>query len=661
MKSNKYISAVIGIWMTTAFSLPSCSKFLDIVPDNTITLEYLFQLREDAWNALAKVYSYMHNEADPQTTSYLLGDEWLGQLALENNDGALIGIRIMRGFQSKGDPLLGDWSGNRGGSPLYQGIRQANVFLENISKVQDMTEMEKNEWRSQALFLKAYYVFLLVRKYGPVVLVDDIIEPNDPPSDLFKARSKVEDCFDYILRLMNEAIPGLRERALSNNAGQIDRVSALAIKTRVLLFRASDFYNGNAEYFDSFLDHDGKRFFSQSYDKEKWKDVIDAADEAIRLCLDNGIDLYRYDKAPYLYDREDYAANPKLQTIYDLRFSICEPWNGELIWGYSNINIWNGNNLQAACNMRLPEDIEGDDHSATGAWQWMCATYEMTERYYTANGLPIDEDRTFNTARKLTVITTPDSVMDAASYAPYRGIMQPSAEAIYLYMNREPRFYAHLAVTGGYFRSHLVRIPFTGYMGSAGGYEPSKGANDFYVSGIGVQKFVHPESKTGHAIRIKSYPMPIIRMADLYLMKAEAMNEYYDTPTPEMWELVNKIRTRAGIPNLEAVYGNPSIVVAGAINSHTTKKGLKDIILRERSIEFAFEGGTHFWDMYRHKRAVTSFSAPVRGFNYKEGGADKFFNLVSLQSRKFTITDCLWPIDLNETNTNANLIQNPGW
>jgi hypothetical protein len=291
----------------------------------------------------------------------------------------------------------------------------------------------------------------------------------------------------------------------------------------------------------------------------------------------------------------------------------------------------------------------------------MCATYEMAERYYTANGLPIEEDRTFNTARKLTIVSTPDSVMDAVSYAPYRGIMQPSAEVVYLYMNREPRFYAHLGVTGGYFRSHLVRVPFKGFMGSVGGYEPSISANNFFVSGIGVQKFVHPESKSGHAIRIKSYPPPIIRMADLYLMKAEAMNEYYDTPTPEMWELVNKVRARAGVRDLETAYGNPALVVAGSINKHTTQKGLREIILRERSIEFAFEGGMHFWDMYRHRLAVTSFSAPVRGWYYQGGDADKFFNVVSLQNRRFTITDCLWPIDLNETNTNANLIQNPGW
>ncbi|MDR1866229.1 MAG: RagB/SusD family nutrient uptake outer membrane protein [Bacteroidales bacterium] len=660
MKNKKYIVTFIGIWMATGFILPSCSKYLDIVPDNTVTLDHLFMLRDDTWNALAKVYSYLHNDADPNGTSYLLGDEWLGKLEYEHNEGTLFGIRIMRGTQSKGNPLLGDWSGTRGGSPLYQGIRQANVFLQNIHKVQDMTETEKTDWKSQVLFLKAYYAFLLLRKYGPIVLEDDIIEPNDTPEKLFKSRSKVEDCFNYILRLMDEAIPGLRERALSNNAGQVDRVVATAIKARVLLFRASDFYNGNYEYYDNFLDHDGKPFFPSAYDKEKWKDVIDAADSAINLCLRNSIDLYTYEGAPYLHDREDYAANPVLRTIYDLRFTICEPWNKELIWGYSNINIWNGTNLQAASNMRLPEKTEGDDHSSTGAWQWLCATYEMLERYYTANGLPIDEDRTFNTSRKLTVVRTPE-LSDESAYAPYAGVMQPAAEVAYLYLNREPRFYANLAITGGYFRSHLLRIPFSGYMGADGGYQPSINAGDFYVSGVGVQKFVHPESKSGHAIRIKSFPLPIIRMADLYLMKAEAMNEYYDNPAPEMWALVNKVRSRAGVPNLEDVYGDASRVALASINKHTKQAGLKEIILRERSIEFAFEGGTHFWDMHRHRKAVSSFSSPVRGWNYQGGSADKFFNVVSLQSRKFTLTDCLWPIPLDETNTNGNLIQNPGY
>ena len=149
-----------------------------------------------------------------------------------------------------------------------------------------------------------------------------------------------------------------------------------------------------------------------------------------------------------------------------------------------------------------------------------------------------------------------------------------------------------------------------------------------------------------------------MRMADLYLMKAEALNEYNDAPTAEVYNAVNIVRQRAGIPDVEEVWADASI--AKTVNKHQTKDGMRDIILTERSIELAFEG-SHFWDMLRHKKATAAFSTPVWGWTHTGTTAQSFFNLEVKQSRRFTITDCLWPIDLNEMNTNGKLIQNPGW
>jgi hypothetical protein len=96
------------------------------------------------------------------------------------------------------------------------------------------------------------------------------------------------------------------------------------------------------------------------------------------------------------------------------------------------------------------------------------------------------------------------------------------------------------------------------------------------------------------------------------------------------------------------------------VNKHRSKEGMRDIILEERSIELAFEG-IHFWDMLRHKRAHIEFSSPIQGWNYKGTAPSTFFVLGVVQARRFTIRDYLWPIDLNELNTNGKLTQNPGW
>lgn len=638
--------------------LSSCSKYLDVVPDNTLTLEDLFKQKEEAWNALAKVYSYMPNIDNTHETTWTLGDEYLGRLDLNNDTWNLRAARIMRGLQTVSDPQLGIWSGTQGGRRMYEGIRQANVFLANIDKVPDMTEQEKSEWKAQVKFLKAYYNFLLVQRYGPIVIVDDLVSADATTDQLFLPRSKVEDCFTYIIKLMDEAIPDLRERTTQVNLGQVDQVAAKAIKARVMLFRASPFYNGNMEYFGDFLDHDGNPFFPMTYDKQKWKDAVDAINVALEACSANGVALYTYEKEPYTFDREDYAANKeKMKKLYDLRFVITEPWNKELIWGYSNINVYGQGELAHSTNMRLPEGYgDGVKNTPEYSWQWMGATYRMAETYYTKNGVPIDEDQTFNLDKKWEVVVTPGD--QDPKYNELRGIMQPGVETINLYLNREPRFYANLAITGGYWRTHGVKIKTMMYAGKDGGFNSSQHNTDFYETGIAIKKFVHPESKSGAWQRTIKYPYPIIRLADLLLMKAEALNEYLDAPTQEVYDAIDQVRERAGVPRVEVVWADASIVKD--VDKHKSKEGMRDIILQERGIELAFEG-SRYWDMIRYKRAAIEFSTPVWGWTYTGQTAADFFILEAKQSRKFTITDCLWPIDLNEMNTNSKLIQNPGW
>ncbi|MFV0593419.1 MAG: RagB/SusD family nutrient uptake outer membrane protein [Draconibacterium sp.] len=653
----KILTKIIAIIYILSI-VPSCTGYLDVVPDNTITLEDLFKKKEEAWDALAKVYNYMPRIEKTHETMWLAGDEYLGRLDLNNNTGDLRGIRITRGLQSATNPVLGDWSGTNGGKRLYAGIRQANVFLANIDNVPDMTEEEKAEWKAQVKFLKAYYSFLLVQKYGPIIIADELISPDASKEELFQERSKVEDCFNYIIGLMDEAIPNLKEKVLATNLGQVDQTIAKSIKAKILVFRASAYFNGNMEYFGDFMDKDGEPFFPLTYDKEKWKDAIDAINEAITTCEANGIQLFHYTTQPYVFDREDYADNEEnVQRIYDLRMAITQPWNNELIWGYSNLDIYNQGEIGHSTNMRLPDGYGGGiTNTPEYSWQWLCATYRMAERYYTKNGVPIEEDQTFELDKKWEMTITPGA--DDPEYTELKGIMQPGAETINLYLNREPRFYANLAITGGYWRSHGVRINTEMYAGSDGGFNSSQHTTDFFETGIGIKKFVHPESKSGHWARTVKYPYPLMRMADLYLMKAEALNEYQDAPTQEVYDAINLVRERAGVPDVEAVWSDASIVKT--VNKHKTKEGMRDIILQERGIEFAFEG-SRFWDMMRTKRAVMEFSSPVWGWDYRGTTGATFFNLEVKQSRRFTITDCLWPIDLNEMNTNSNLVQNPGW
>ncbi|MDR2681239.1 MAG: RagB/SusD family nutrient uptake outer membrane protein [Tannerella sp.] len=665
------------IFLTAGLFCVSCTDYLDVVPDNTMKVEDVFSTRKNAVEALANVYSFLPHVDATHATTWMLGDEYIGSSALgyDNNVERLRSIRIMRGLQVSGnDVILGQWSGTGGAKPLYQGINQANIFLANIENVPDMDEVTIKDWKAQVKFLKAYFHFLLVQSYGPIVISDNVISPKETSEELlFPKRRKIDECFDYIIKLIDEAMPDLKLITSETDLGQINQPIAAAIKARILVARARPFFNGNRDVFGDFYDFDKQHYFPQDEKKEKWQDAIKAINEAIEICTKGGFGIYKYPVTKNIpkYDWEDMAVAPeRMQTLYDLRYTPVDAWNNEVIWGYSNFEqfTWADNyerwlDIQTASTPKLPNKPiysgEGEFEAkgnVFGSGNWLAASYRMAERFYTKNGLPIEDDRNFDYSNRYDIVTTP-AVTDPA-YADIAGIMQPGIETVKLHLGREPRFYTSLAVSGSYFRAQRYRINVLMFSGQDGGRGTGQRPDEcFYITGIGVQKFTHPQSSGGWSFRTVYFPYPIIRMADLYLMKAEALNEF-SGPSQEVYDALNVVRRRAGIPDVEKVWSDPSLT--RRVNRHTDQRTLREIILQERAVELAFEG-SHYWDMVGYKMAVSEFSRPIMGWNDKGTNARTFFNLETKQSRKFTATNYLWPIDLNEININSNLKQNPGW
>ena len=636
----------------------SCSGFLDVLPDNVFQYEDLFSSQKQAYNALATLYTML--PGDHRELFWPLGDEYaIVQESINATRNSIPGASIMKGNQSATVPLLDYWNGGALVSPYNVGtwiiIRECDKFILNIERVPDMPAEMKADWKAQAKFLKAYYMFMLVQMYGPIIIPEYFDENGDIIDNPFQHRSKVEDCFDYIIGLIDETIPYLKPKRESTYLGQPDQVTAKAIKARVLLVRASPFFNGNAEYYFNFRDHNGEHFFEQTPDPEKWKAAADAAQDALDACEQYGFHLYRYRGVPYDYDVNDNQMNPdRMQTLYDLLFRITERWNEEIIWGWLRGSV----SWSIAAMISKPPDFGGPS-AANLRTGWAQASYQVMERYYTINGLPLSEDRTVNMSALHEIVTTPDE--NSADYTQMRGFMQPGTTTINMYMNREPRFYSDLGITGGYYRAHQVRIPTMMFQDTYGGFNTEIHATWNPPSGIAIQKIVHPESYVLNSLNSKLYPNPIIRVADLFLMKAEALNEYYGPTHPGVLESINEVRNRAGIPNVEESYGNPEYVTDVAFNKHLTKEGMREIILHERANEFAFEFAHRFWDMQRWKLSVSEFSRPLYAWNYRGTAAESFFVLRNIQGRKWGITECLWPINILELEANMNLIQNPGW
>ena len=616
----------------------SCDDYLDIVPDQTQQIDLLFERREVAYTALATCYAYLPKNDGVYTTFMTMSDEVTTPIAKETD-----GIRIMKGQQSASSPKFGLWSGWQDQGSLWEGIRHCNILIENIYNVVDMTEEEMNMWAAEAKFLKAYYHFLLFTYYGPIPIVDINLPISASDNAVRVKRETVDRCVEYIVQTIDDALIHLPSRVLSSNdLGRIDQVIAKSIKSRVLVYAASPLFNGNSEMYSGFVNENGEHYFNQSYESYKWELARDASLDAINAALENGVGLYEFTSTPPNYE-DEYEEEPFVQTLYDLKYSIVDKWNSELIWGNSNPvrdNDWW--QLQAACMMKDPNAT-----SVEAAWQWIAPTLRVAEMFYTENGLPIDEDLSYDFSNRYSTM----SVSGAQSLqAQYGGITAK------LNLDREPRFYSSLGFDRGFNRTWGNLWQLRMKKGESHGRIAN--SDDYLITGYALKKLVHPDSEGDGYSKIVTYAWPMIRMGELYLNYAESINEI-SGPSEEAYNALNTIRERAGIPNVETSWSNP--VIALNLNKHTSQDGLRDIIRQERLIELSFEGN-RYNDLRRWKLAHEYFNSPVHGWSVDESTTDNYYNITQVGVRSFNYPrDYFHPISINEITINPNLIQNPGW
>lgn len=153
------------------------------------------------------------------------------------------------------------------------------------------------------------------------------------------------------------------------------------------------------------------------------------------------------------------------------------------------------------------------------------------------------------------------------------------------------------------------------------------------------------------------FTIPNIRLADLYLLRAEAENEVKASPDNDVYQWVDSIRLRAGLEGVLDSWNKYSNIP----NKPTTKEGMREIIKRERLIELAFEGERPF-DLRRWKDAMKYQNEPVQGWDVQGVRAEEYYQVTTIfNARNFTTKDYLQPLWPNTIIKNSNLVQNPGW
>jgi len=161
----------------------------------------------------------------------------------------------------------------------YQNIRAVNQYISHLPSV-PFNDALKQRTRAEAIFLRAWYYSILLKHYGGVPIVGDVI--YDITDKIITTRDTYENCVNYILAQCDAAASDLPDLYTGAEFGRVTRGACLALKSRVLLYAASPLFNGG-----SIAQSDPLKSISgyPNFDLNRWKNAADAAKAVIDMNL----------------------------------------------------------------------------------------------------------------------------------------------------------------------------------------------------------------------------------------------------------------------------------------------------------------------------------------------------------------------------------------
>ena len=646
-----------------------CS-FLDKEPDDMKTDKMVWSNRNEVLKYLTNCYAALPMDNLHQD------DPWLGC-----SDECDIPWAVYRTYGIN----LGQWEPStdfyvRWGT-WYKAIRATFVLEENVDRCQELSEDIRTRYKGEALFLRAFYYYLLLRQYGPVVFFNERQGNSTDFGSL--PRTPFDECVNGICDLLDRAETMLPISYASEpeNKGRATVVACRAVKSTVLLLAASPQWNGNVEYAD-FKNQDGTPLVNTVYDEGKWKRAADAAKAVIELAeekqAESGLGLYV--NAPM--DSPEF--NP-YKSYYDL---FNNGWNSEIIWGSIDQGTvsWDNRGVRYAWMIHtIPTGI-----NCMGA---VGPTLRLVDAFYMENGRTIDDPASG-------YIETGFAVTDGPHYNPHK-VDQKSDEGRKtliadlknldawghsagdrnMFCNREARFYASVnychRVQLTYSDDATIRNKYNKKADQQDGYgrvefyyggTSNSGENlNYPMTGFLTQKRVVPCDFYNNTMPGK-YVSLYIRYAQVLLDYIEALNEY-DPGNADIRKYWDQIRRRAGLPSIYETY--PEIL--------GDKDQQREYILRERQVELNFEGDRYFTVRRRWLAMTPDEGGAVDNRRYGEGGrvwglavrggnpstnnfkSDAFYTRTAFETRVFKKEYYLFPIPQSEIDKSPALVQNPWW
>lgn len=662
----KNILKTIALMTLPVMAVSSCN-FLDVAPARTADLTDAMQDKNMVENWIFGCYSFVPNlntagyrNFEGSTDEYVYPDAW----------GKYDGQNVAYGLMNSGNVPASKWQ------ETYGAIGNVHLFLRELERQNPyfLTEDDKALYRANAHFLKGFYYLRLLELFGPVPLVDEYISGDTPVSD-FPGRSHFDYCVDYICKEFDaaSAIPQFQSGyVLDDTYGRGNPTICAALKSRLLVYAASPLWNGSFPFSDwrntSYQTPGyGYELVSHSFDIEKWRRAKTATEEAIRIATANGrklMDLEEWEHIKDMHSDIDYydiwlpgidASSPEwkefVDRMYLMRYITTSDetdGNKELIFisfnGDGEYKNWD------YCMASLPRHIiqTNQNDKWYDGWCGVSPTLQMVESFYTDEGHLPEK------------VAGTDEFPAKSEWLKSAGLDRDMV--INLNVGREPRFYAWILFDGADLGPVLndgspLQVDLRSR--EASGFKNDASENNQCQTGYLNQKFIPAHTRFNRQTQdFNQYPLPMVRMAELYLNLAECCAML--SLNGEAGELqnaldaLNVIRKRAGVPELTAA-------------DCTDDMTILDWVKAERRIELFMEG-RRYYDLRRWCEAEEYLQAGVRT------GLDSFVGRIEnptieqFNQEKVVDGDYAWynrmyllPVPQTDIYNNPQMVQAPGY
>jgi hypothetical protein len=502
----------------------------------------------------------------------------------------------------------------------------------------DLPQSEVDNMKNEVKFLTAYGWWQLAENHGGIPFKPDYIAPTDfDLADLMVGQSKFYDVVDYCDKQMLEAamaLPAVYDDP--SKYGRINRIMALTVRSRMLLFAASPLVNGNPWYKD-YVNNEGEQIFNPTYDPQKWVRAV----EALKLCIDEA------EKAGYaLYTEKgpNGEIDPFMST-YNVHIKRWSEGNHEITFPVTKNNSYNF--FLTKVSVR-----EYGGGCGLGVYQG------LVDAFFTKNGLPITDPNSGYVEDGMS--TTIDDRSDITNWEYGTGKPgQVTDRGTYnMYCNREPRFYNAVSFHGAWLAVGNRKYDFF-YNGrdNIQTSSPHDAPQNGYLARKGLN--VLDNNLTGSITPRQGFTY---RLAFTYLDYAEAVNECYDNSSSrqEALKYLNRIRERAGVRQYTTADVSP--MDEKFIHVDDTQAELRRVIRAERRVELCCENN-RWYDIRRWKEAenLPEMCGDDYGMNFQGSTPEEFFKRTVFQTRIWKRQYYWMPIYIDEYEKNPNLREAPFW